>query len=251
MIEKFEMYFPKRQSNRMIHLYLPQNYYAEGNTEAYPVMYMYDGHNLYNDQDATYGTSWGLEDFANGYDKPMIIVGIECSHNGQERMNEYCPYHVEHGYFGPLQGYGDEFMEWLIHEVKPVIDQNYRTYPWREATAIGGSSMGGLMAFYSVVKYNQYFSKAAVLSPSISLCMSQLKEEWNQVPISDDTRVYFSFGEREIRNRRDWALRDIGYFNDALVAIGGKSYIHVEPNGGHDEMTWRHQNGRYMDFLWK
>ena len=71
--------------------------------------------------------------------------------------------------------------------------------------------------------------------------MNQLKEEWTRHTISPDTRVYFSFGEREIADRES-ALDDVGYFNDCLVAIGGTSYIHIQKNGGHNEMTWRQQD---------
>lgn len=249
MIEKFDYYFPFKGTTRKIHVYLPQNYWNH-EEERFPVMYMYDGHNLYSDKEATYGTSWGLENFLEQYDKPMIMVGIECSHEGNERLDEYCPYTLEQGFWGPINGYGKELMDWLTYDLKPFIDERYRTYPWREATAIGGSSMGGLMAFYSVIAYNQYFSKAACLSPSISICMTQLKEEWKLASIYPDTRVYFSYGQREIRNR-DWALRDIGYINDKIVENGGRSFIHVQKNGGHNEATWKRQNKRYMDFLWK
>ena len=84
MIEKFEHYFPLKQTFKQIHVYLPDDY--ADSEERYPVMYMYDGHNLFNDHDATYGTSWGLKDFLEQYDKQLIIVGIECSHNGNERL---------------------------------------------------------------------------------------------------------------------------------------------------------------------
>ena len=80
MIEKFDVYIEPFQLWRTMHVYLPKHYYETD--ERYPVMYMYDGHNLYNDQDATYGTSWGLSDFLDHYDKPFIIVGMECNHEG-------------------------------------------------------------------------------------------------------------------------------------------------------------------------
>ena len=70
-------------------------------------------------------------------------------------------------------------MDWVVNELKPMIDQKYRTIPFRECTGIGGSSMGGLMAFYTVIHYNQLFSKAACLSPALSLCIHQLQEEMN------------------------------------------------------------------------
>ncbi|MEE0778214.1 MAG: alpha/beta hydrolase-fold protein, partial [Massilimicrobiota sp.] len=61
MIEKLNVYIQPLESWRTMHIYLPQNYH--NSDERYPVMYMYDGHNLFNDQDATYGKSWGLGEF--------------------------------------------------------------------------------------------------------------------------------------------------------------------------------------------
>ena len=87
MIVKRDCYYWPKGENRMLHIYLPENYDTSG--ERYPVMYMFDGHNLFFDEDATYGTSWGLYDFMKGYDKQVIIVGMECSHRGNERLEEY------------------------------------------------------------------------------------------------------------------------------------------------------------------
>ena len=97
MIEKFEVLITPFSLKRMIHVYLPDDYY--NHQESYPVMYMFDGHNLFNDQDATYGKSWGLKDFMDSYDKKMIIVGIECNHEGNQRLSEYCPYDLENSFF--------------------------------------------------------------------------------------------------------------------------------------------------------
>ena len=73
MIEKLNVYIQPLQSWRTMHIYLPQNYH--NSDERYPVMYMYDGHNLFNE-------------FLDRYDKPFIIVGMECNHEGNERLNE-------------------------------------------------------------------------------------------------------------------------------------------------------------------
>ena len=110
--------------------------------------------------------------------------------------------------------------------------------------------MGGLMAFYAVIHYNSLFSKAACLSPSISLCFQQLKEEMNKHEFYQDTRVYWSFGTAET-SQIQYFLKNIQYFNDQIVQRGGQSYIHIERNGGHNEATWRKQNQLYFDILWK
>lgn len=251
MIEKFEIYITPLKTNRLIHVYIPNDYHTC--EERYPVMYMYDGHNLFHDEDATYGQSWGLESFLNQYDKPFIIVGIECNHEGNERLNEFCPYTLDNSFFGHIEGKGEIFMNWVIDELKPTIDSMYRTIPFRECCGIGGSSMGGLMALYTVIKYNQYFSKAACLSPSISMCMPQLKRDLQESFIDEDTHVYMSFGTKEVRGPKGVSrmLNHIMYFNDQLTSRKAQCYVNVVKNGKHNEASWEKENQTYFDFLWK
>ena len=187
MVEKFEVMITPFQCMRTIHVYLPDNY--NESQEQYPVIYMFDGHNLFFDEDATYGKSWGLKDFLDNYDKKLIIVGIECNHEGHERLNEFSPYTYKNSFFGFIEGKGQQLMDWVIQELKPIVDKKYRTYPFRECSAVGGSSMGGLMALYTVIKYNQYFSKAACLSSAISMCFLQLQEDLKNSWIDSDTKV--------------------------------------------------------------
>lgn len=75
---------------RKIHMYLPDDYLFSN--KRYPVLYMFDGHNLFYDEDATYGRSWRLSESIERYGKEMIVVGQECSHEGNERLDEYSPY---------------------------------------------------------------------------------------------------------------------------------------------------------------
>lgn len=246
MIKKFNTYITPFQEERLVHLYLPDDY--DHTNERYPAIYMYDGHNLYFDEDATYGKSWGLKTFLDAYDKKFIIVGIECNHVGNKRLEEYCPYDVNA--FGKhLKGEGQIFMDWLVNEFKPWIDANYRTIPFRECTAIGGSSMGGLMAYYTVMKYNLYFSKAACLSPAIGICSGALKKDFMQTKINPDTRVYFSYGKLEVKNVEQ-TLQRLAWIQHHLDINQAKYQIFMA-EGGHNESCWESQNQRYMDFLWK
>lgn len=251
MVEKFDILITPFQLMRTLHVYLPDDYYYS--EQKYPVMYMFDGHNLFYDSDATYGKSWGLKDFMDEYDKKLIIVGIECNHEGRNRLNEYCPYQIHNGYFGDIDGQGKILMNWVVNELKPYIDQKYRTYPFRECTGVAGSSMGGLMALYTVLYHNDYFSKAACISPAISMCMDELMEEYKQANIAQDTRVYFSFGTKEVRGKKgyDRMLNNILYFDQRLIMNGSFSYINVVKDGQHNEASWQLENRLYLDFLWK
>ena len=171
-------------SNRPLHIYLPEGY--SHSDERYPVMYFFDGHNLFYDSDATYGKSWGLKTFLDGWEKDMIIVGMECSHVGNERLEEYLPYPATTTAFGPLAAKGNETLEWIVHTVKPVIDREYRTYPNRACTGIAGSSMGGLMAIRGVLGYNRYFSKAACVSSAIGFCPEAVMADVSGAQIDPD-----------------------------------------------------------------
>ena len=179
----------------------------------------------------------------------MIIVGIECNHEGNERLSEYCPYNLNSRYFGRVQGKGIQTLDWLVYELKPMIDQKYRTYPFRECTAIAGSSMGGLMAFYGVIKYNQYISKAACLSPAFGLCKNRLERDLPQ-NLNPDTRIYMSLGIEEFKRPQRY-IKTIQEFNDYIVSKGATSYINIIPGGHHNEAEWEKQNELYMNVMWK
>ena len=84
MIQK-QLWFEKANDYRTLHIYLPESYF--NSHQEYPVMYFFDGHNLFFDEVATYGTCWGLKDFLDTWDKDLIVVGLECGHKKNERMN--------------------------------------------------------------------------------------------------------------------------------------------------------------------
>ena len=169
MIVKRDFLYTPTGKNRPLHIWLPEEY--DQSEERYPLMYFFDGHNLFLNEDATYGKSWGLKEYLENWSKPMIVVGIECGHEGEERLREYLPYPATGEHFGKIDGIGDETLRWMVEELKPVIDAEYRTWPFRECTGIAGSSMGGLMALYGAVHYNRWFSKAACISSALGICL--------------------------------------------------------------------------------
>ena len=208
MVQKFPLYFPEGQEDRTIHLYLPDEY--DYSDSRYPVLYMFDGHNLFFDADATYGKSWGIKDFLDHWDKPVIVVGMECSHHGFDRIREYCPYDIYSRFAGGrIHGTGGQTMRWVIEDVKPYIDSHFRTWPHREATAIGGSSMGGMMALYAVIRHNDVFSKGACVSNALSGSMPALRQELAEQPVNPDTRAFLSSGTEESFGQMDRANREI------------------------------------------
>ena len=159
MVETFDVSITPYGLTRRTFVYLPDDWQTSG--KKYPVLYMFDGHNLFFDSTATYGTCWGLKEYCDAHPN-WIIAAPECNHEGNKRLEEYCPYQSD--WFGGITGTGHEYMEWLTKEFKPMMDKRYPTLPSRANTAIGGSSMGGLMSLYAITAYNKVFSKAACLS---------------------------------------------------------------------------------------
>ena len=257
MIIKRDFIYSPKGANRPLHIYLPDNYFET--EDRYPVMYFFDGHNLYSDEDATYGKCWGLKDFLDSWGKEMIVVGIECGHDGQERLSEYLPYTANKGsHFAEFEPKGDETMQWILSEVKPMIDLEYRTIPFRECTGIAGSSMGGLMALYAAVHYNRWFSKAGCVSSAIGFCMRPLMSDLRKTAISPDTRVYLSWGTQEawgIKNPEEDDRHSKTYtwnkkVADQLLTSGAAVKMHCQIGGGHCEADWEQLIPTFMNFLW-
>lgn len=247
MIVKSRVFFTPTRGTRGLHVWLPDGY--DESDERYLVMYMFDGHNLFYDSDATYGTCWGLREFLSGWEKQMIVVGLECSHKGNSRLIEYCPYDFNNG---ATHGTGQETIRWMVDELKPMIDSTYRTWPHREATGIGGSSMGGLMALYGVCAENATFSKAACLSTAFGFCYGAMKNMVQNARLDPDTRVYLGWGGREGWNAKGRAImnNENKAINDIVWKKGAMPYLFRQDDGGHCEADWRRQVPLFMNWLW-
>ncbi len=249
MIKKFNVWFDPAQEERRIHLYLPDNY--DATDERYATLYFFDGHNLFYDSDATFGTCLGLKEFLDHYRKKLIVVGIECSKDDYTRVHEYVPYDLQSRQYGWIRGRGDATLNWLVHDLKPMIDKSYRTYGFREATSIGGYSMGGLTALYGVLRYNAYISKATIISPSIMIAKDRFLFELDSHSYNPDTRIFMSWGTEEYDPDTNWCLaQDVLAVEKKIMQKGMKTYILCQRGGRHNEASWREQTNVWMNFLW-
>lgn len=182
MIDVWNITIPKLtgEENRKLYIYLP-NSYNEKTDKYYPVLYMFDGQNVFFDSDATYGKSWGLKEYLEYTNTQIIVVAPACNQNpDNSRLKEYTPYPFKDKTFGNIKSLGKITMDWLVNELKPIIDNTFRTLADRNNTFIAGSSMGGLMSLYAVLEYNNIFSKAAALSPSIWTGSKKLSKNYKK-----------------------------------------------------------------------
>ena len=235
MVETFNVSITPYGLTRRTFVYLPDDWQTSG--KKYPVLYTFDGHNLFFDSTATYGTCWGLKEYCDAHPN-WIIAAPECNHEGNKRLEEYCPYQSD--WFGGIAGTGHEYMEWLTKEFKPMMDKRYPTLPGRANTAIGGSSMGGLMSLYALLQYNEVFSRAAALSPSIWVSPEKLSGLVGRAKLDPGTVLYMDYGSREMGNH-EGMRRGFAEMCSKVLTRGIHLTSRIVPGGTHSEASWEKQ----------
>lgn len=251
MVLKENVFITPFQTSRTLHIYLPDNL-KEG--QRCKVVYMFDGHNLFFDQDATFGTCWGLKTFLDTANRtqehPIMIVGLECNHESNHRLWEFSPYDFCDRTWGEVHGLGGVLTEWMVRELKPYIDSKYPTLPQAQHTAIAGSSMGGLMAIYVGTVASQTFGRAACLSPYLPFVYRRLCREVQRAGVTGST-FYISWGAHECSTHRRLAKYSEQNLNIArlLTQKGNVVYPHIYENQDHSEGSWAHESGAWMSEL--
>jgi predicted alpha/beta superfamily hydrolase len=222
---------PTPGENRTVVVYLPGNYHEE--VRRYPVIYMQDGQNLFDDG-TSYAGSWGLSDelvSASRLGADAIIIGVY--HASQHRISEYSPFLDERVGGGEAAAYA----AWLCDELRPIINDRYRTLPSREQTGVAGSSMGGLFALYAVLHRSDVFGFAAVMSPALWFARGAIFD-WVRSRPFVDARIYLDVGARE----GDRTLSNARRMRELLVNKGyipGERLRWVEDRiGVHHESAW-------------
>lgn len=239
---------PDGEEERTAYVYLPDSYF-ENKRKRYPVLYMFDGHNVFFDEDASFGKSWGMDEYTEYRQPQIIIAAVESNrHPDNGRLEEYCPYTFFDPKFGVVFGRGQETMDWFAYEFKPYIDANFRTIPDREHTYVAGSSMGGLMSLYALLEYNHVYSRAAALSPSLWTSPRDLHRIIAHADLNPDTFLYINYGSEEFCNHANQrrAYREIvGHLRRREVDV----YSYIVQGGTHCEACWQHEIPYFMRAL--
>lgn len=250
MVLDWEVMFPapKGEEVRKAYLYLPDSY-EEDTDKYYPVLYMFDGHNVFFDSDATYGKCWGMKEYLDLTETEIIVAAVECNHSADnDRLREYSPYDFKDPDWGYFEGKGDITMDWFINVFKKEIDENYRTLSDRKNTFIAGSSMGGLMSLYAVIRYNDVFGKAAALSPSIWANKKEIPELIKTADLDPNTVLYMDYGSEELANHKGMA-RVFRQTCSRILERGVFLTARIVPHGTHCEACWEQQLPFMMNTL--
>lgn len=238
-------------SKRNITVYTPPGYELEPE-RRYPVLYMHDGQNLIDPEEAFGGVSWAVDETAqagilSGQIEPLIIVGI---HNTPDRLNEYTHVKAEKGRMKGHGGGADAYGKMLIEELKPFIDSEYRTKTEREFTGIGGSSLGGLVSMYLGLSHPHVFSRLAVMSPSAWWANNQIIRDVARIGERLPLRIWLDIGKREGPKIK----HQVRALKEMLLANGwemGADFAYFEiPEARHEESAWAARFGDVLKFLY-
>lgn len=238
---------PLLESSRRVVAYLPPSY--ETGERQYPVVYMHDGQNLF-DEATSYSGEWRVDETmerlaTDGYE--AIVIGVPNA--GDDRRLEYTPWpHSEYG-----GGGADDYLEWLLASLKPAVDATLRTKPERETTGLAGSSLGGLVSLYGYFEYPERVGCVGVLSPAF-WWNDEAWFDYLEAQPSRSGRIYMDVGDSESLEDDDL---NAAYLEDAKATAALLESNRHEPSlrfrvdegGRHRETAWARRFPAAVQFL--
>ena len=239
------LHMPGLDRDRTIRVYLPPGY--RHGKRHYPVLYMHDGQNLFDDATSYIG-EWGVDESMDALAKSdgieVIVVGID---NGQDkRINELSPWPNPH--YSAAEG--RQYMDFVVGTVKPYIDRTFRTRPGRADTGIMGSSLGGLVSHYAIYQYPDVFGKAGIFSPSYEFS-DEVYGYTASRHLHAGARVYLVTGDKEGDDPAG-VVRDFRKM-DALIRSAGDTDVAmstaIRPGAEHNETFWKSEFPKAMSYL--
>ncbi len=226
--------------DRDVIVWFPPGYEARP-TQRYPVLYMHDGRQVFDPSTSTWGKDWQVDELAqdmilNGELEPFIVVAADCT---DARFDEYSPARK-----------GDDYLRFLVEELKPMVDATWRTDP--ERSAVAGASMGGLISFYAAWKRPDVYFGAACLSPAFAdryghECFQMVEAAKGKLP---ELKLFLSCGgtgELEAK-LLDGTLKMANLLRGAGYPEKNLS-VRIESWAEHNEEAWARMTPHWLRFL--
>jgi predicted alpha/beta superfamily hydrolase len=243
------------RNTRFLRVWLPPGYEDPQNqTMRYPVLYLNDGQNLFESSTAFGGVEWQADESADrlireGAIPPLIIIGID--NTGKDRLREYTPYRSMQRMMLRVQG--RYYPDFLTKEVMPFAERNYRIAPGPENTGLGGSSLGALIALYTVIVRPDLFGKLLLESPSLWVSNRQILRESRKVRIWPE-RIFLAAGTAEARDAARSRtvvddVRELGAIVRRAVLSEKRLRLTVAEGATHNESAWAARFPEALQFL--
>lgn len=237
-VTTFEIFSPELVVQKKIWVYLPKDYSTSN--KKYPVIYMHDAQNLFDAKTSFVG-EWEVDETLNKMNAQIIVIGIE--HGNEKRIDELTPYKNEK-YGG---GNGDDYLKFIVKTLKPKVDSIYRTKTNPRNTAIFGSSLGGLISFYGVLKYPEVFGKAGVFSPSF--WFSDEIYTFMKKSKTTKAKIFFLAGDKESETMvSDLKKMETLLDRSRCYCLNLNKVVIIE-NGEHNEKFWKENFEKAVKWL--
>jgi predicted alpha/beta superfamily hydrolase len=244
-------FIPQLNRKRRVWIYLPENYDTAPKGYRWPVLYMHDGQNVFEDA-TSFAGEWGVDEFLDtAMVQSSIVVAVD--NGGNKRLSEYCPYNISLKGTGlskadsMYQGEGSLYVDFLVKTLKPYIDKRYRTRKDSRNTIIAGSSMGGLISLYAVLRYPKVFGSVGVFSPAFWVApqiYDAIKTRGKKVK----AKIYFYAGKQE----GEAMVPDMLKVMEEMMKVS-KALITtvIRDNGKHNEVTWRKEFPLFYNWVFR
>jgi predicted alpha/beta superfamily hydrolase len=229
-------------------VFLPPSY-AENTFKRYPVIYAQDGQNLFDTPTPTTDVHWHLDTIAQqlmllGLCEEVIIVGIH--HRGVNRILDYTPFaDPKHG-----GGGAGDYADFLMKTLKPLIDRCLRSKPGPNDTAVMGSSLGALFAFYAGRNYPNVFGKVAALSTSLQWDGLRMLRDVKRCTQFAPILLYMDAGTKGDEMQSYDLMQDM--VEELLFdgfRLGRDFYALAQVGDDHSEKSWSHRVHYPLSFL--
>lgn len=240
---KRKIYAKPLKRDAWLYIGLPDDY-KDGNQD-YPVLYMHDGHNVFLKEDSFIGQTWGMLELYkdNSHLDDIIVVALNASQEEGGRCYEYSPYkfEFENDDFENCGGGGDLYLNYLVNQVKPMIDNEFRTKRDQMNTWMMGSSLGGFISLYAGIKYPHVFGRIASLSGSFFVAEKQLIKDIESFDFSNIDYIYLDTGDEEVAGG---SPKDYLDSNQKIYQVIKDKYKDIKidfetiHDGKHSEVDW-------------
>jgi predicted alpha/beta superfamily hydrolase len=240
---------PQLGNERDILVWLPPGYAAS--TQRYPVVYMQDGQNVFDEATSFAGREWRADETAArlaSQGLPLVVVAIPNA--GAERLSEYSPFVTVSP---PSRGLGDRYVAFLADTLKPLVDGRYRTDPAPGRTAVVGSSMGGLVSLHAACTRPDVFGLAGVHSPSLWFADRAMLRALEDRPAASGLRMWIDIGTQEGHTpaAKKAAVQDARTVAALLERQGVAVRLLVARGGRHHEDAWAERLEDALRFLYQ
>lgn len=239
-LETFTTTFPQNDDERTVRIWLPENYRAS--KEPHPVIYAWDGQNLFDEKTATYGKVWQLDKTLTALGEDYVVIGFDSPENNLHRYMEYSGLDWVHPNAGKITARGNETVDFVVDQLIPELENQYHISSTPARRTLMGSSMGGYISLYAMSYRPGVFATALALSHATSdhYGGQRLRAYFQQNGFDRDARLYLDMGTLEdvgLWGPDEWLQ---GHYEmvRALEYTGVQLQHQVIADGIHDETAW-------------